>query len=418
MGKTVAEKILARACGRDEVAVGEIVWPTPDLVIVPDTTLPAFVDELLAEGITTLARPDKVVVVCDHDIPPVNATFAARSRRTKELVTLLGIKYYYEPGRAGISHYLPAQEGLAGPGMMIMSMDTYAGNLGAVGAFAPCMVYEMATVLAMDTLWLRVPETIRVNIHGRRPPGVMARDVAQHICTDIGAEQANYRVIEYGGPGIAEFSIDARFVLCNFPVAVGAKTGIVNPDAVTLAYTRERACLPFTNLASAPDAVYADVRDYNISGLEPRISVPPDTTNVHLISEYVGVRIDSAYVGSCASGNLEDLRAAAAVLKGRRVHPDVRLFISPATQRYYIEALQEGLIETFASAGAFVLGPTCQPCYGALWPTADGEVRISTSTRNEPGRMGSFKAEIYLANPATVAASAIKGMIADPREFL
>jgi len=318
MGKTVAEKILARACGRDEVMVGEIVWPTPDLVILPDTTLPAFVDELLAEGITRLARPDKVVVTCDHDIPPVNAAFAARSRRTKELVAQLGIKYFYDAGRGGISHYLPAQEGLVGPGMMVMSMDTYAGNLGAVGAFAPCMVYEMATVLAMDTLWLRVPESIRVNIHGRRPSGVMARDVAQYICTDIGAEQANYRVIEYGGPGIGEFSVDARFVLCNFPVAVGAKTGIVNPDAVTWAYVQERSDTPFNALASDPDADYAEVRDYDISGLEPRISAPPDTTNVRPLSEYLGVRIDTAYVGSCASGNLEDLRAAASVLKGRR----------------------------------------------------------------------------------------------------
>lgn len=417
MGKTLAEKILARTSGRREVAIGEIVVCEPDVLEMIDLTLPHYVKTLRTLGITRFKRPERIVVFADHEVPAHSERVATLQKQLRRDLAELGIQHFYDVGRHGISHQAIIEHGHVLPGMLVIGADTHATTLGCVGALAPPVNYEAVQVLATGDLWLRVPQTIRIELSGAVPMGVMSRDIAQWAIAKLGAEQCDYRVLEYAGPACAQLDMDARMTLCNVAVDIGAKAGVVEPDQVTLEYLTPRTTQPFELVRSDADAAYELVYPVDLGTLEPMVAAPPSPDNVVPVSSVAGVDIDLVYIGSCAGGRMEDLRAAAAVLEGRKVHPRVRMIVVPTTQETFARAAREGLLERFVEAGATVTAPSCGPCYGNLSPLAEGEVCVGTGTRNEPGRMGSAKASIYLANAATAAAAAIAGTLVDPREI-
>ncbi len=413
MGATMSQKILARASGQPAVAPGDIVWASPDLVTAPEVSFSAYIRRIREIGATRLAHPDRVAVVIDHEVPVHSQAGAERNILTRKLVRDWSVKHFFDG--EGITHPLMVERGLCGPGMLVAGADTHAPGLGAVGALSVPFGFEVAMVLATGQIWMKVPETIRVRLHGRCAPGVCARDVVLAVMEAVDGETASYRVIEYQGAGLASLSIPERMTLCGLTVDAGAKSGIAEVDDACLAYLAERGMPHAQRLCSDADAHYALTLDIDLATLAPRVSIPPSPSHVRQADALQDITIQHAYIGSCVSGSIEDLRAAAGLLSGRRVHPEVQLLVIPATRRVFNQALAEGLLETLTAAGAQVSPSTCGPCFGGLAQLAEGERRISTSTRNDPGRMGSAKAQIYLASALTVAASAITGHITDPR---
>ena len=418
MGTTLAQKIIARAAGRERVEVGEIVFASPDLVVTIDRQFPRVVLDLEKIGITSLFDPDRHVVVIDHEVPVTSIATATRYDSIRKMVRRLGIKKFYDIGNHGISHQLMLDKGQVKPGQLIVSDDTHCPTLGAVGAFGVAGLSEMPYVFVKGKIWLKVPHTIKVVIDGKLSPGTMARDVAQYVISQIGADRADYRVLEFHGSTVGYLSLEQRMTLCNVATEIGVKTALINPDAVTDAYVERHGMLPQKWLSSDHDADYEHVLKFDAEQLGPMVAVPPNPDDVVPIAQVQGVRIDQAYVGSCAGGRMEDLRAAADILRGRRIHPGVRCIIVPSSQDLYLAALREGLFDIFVEAGAIVSVPTCAFCFGASGPLADGETCIGTSTRNDTGRMGNPNASIYIASAATVAASAVTGRITDPRELV
>ncbi len=412
-GMTLTEKVFARSVGRTEIHAGEIVFPEPDLVVNIDSSFPMFIQELRAAGATKVARADKVIVVADHDTPNLNVLMAQRSAQVREMCKEYDLRLF-DVGRAGNSHILPAEKGLVGPGMLVFSMDTHSGNLGAIGAVAPCVLYEMSSVLTTGTLWMKVPETIRITLTGELSPDVRIRDVADYVIAQVGAEVGDYRVLEFVGDFVESLNVDNRMVLCNRGIEIGAKASVIPPDDIARQYVAERGGeLAFAE-TSDPDAVYVAEYAFDVSTLEPQVALPPSPDNVHPLSTVVGTKINQALIQGCSSGTIDELQQAADVLRGRTVHPSVRMFVVPMTQEIYTRATALGLLEVFASAGATVMAPSCQSCYGMSTPLSDGDVCISTSPRNDPGRMGSREATILLAGPRTVASAAVAGEIIHP----
>ncbi len=420
MGRTIAEKILDRACGR-QVTPGEIVYPQPDLVVLTDTMVSHDGTTILADlkswGVTRIQHPERLMITLGHTVPATSPRGAEIIKKIREVVAEIGIKNFFDEGCHGVEHVMPMQQGLARPGMLVFGGDTHMSTVGAIGALGIPTVYELETVLATGTLWIQVPRTVKVVLEGSLPPGLASRDLVLWIIGDIGPERANYRVLEFCGSGAQSLSVESRMTLCNVPVQIGAKSAIVEPDEKTIDYVKSRSGEPFEIVRSDPDAEFEQTFHYDLSRQEPMVAAPPNPDNVSPVSALAGTRIHQACIGSCANGTLEDMRAAAAVLKGGRVHAGVRMIICPATQQVFLDSAREGLIETFLAAGATVAEPGCSICYGASASLAAGEVSIATITRNEPGRTGTYEADIYLASPATVAASAIRGEIADPRQF-
>lgn len=421
MGSTLTEKILSRACGR-EVRPGEIVYPAFDLVVLTDVQVfhddVSITEELKALGITKLPQHGNDMVTLCRTTPVTSQKQAERVKGIRETVTELGVKHFFDEGCHGIEHNMAVEKGLARPGVLVFGGDTHMSTVGAVGALGIPFPYELPTILATGTIWVKVPRTIRVELAGSLPKGVFSRDLVLWIISDIGAERANYRVLEFTGPALKEIEIEGRMTLCNVPVQIGAKSAIMAPDEKTIEYVRLRSNEPFEVIRSDPDADFEGTFYYELSELEPMVASPPNPDNVRPVTQLAGTRIHQACIGSCANSMLADLRAAAQVLKGKKVHSGVRMIICPATQEVYKNAVLEGLVEVFLSAGVAINEPGCTVCMGSVASLAAGEVCVSTITRNEPGRTGAFDADIYLASPATVAASAIKGEIADPREFL
>lgn len=415
MGQTIAQKVIARSSGRDAVRVGEFVWAVPDLIIGHDLNYPRYRKMMQEAGFEHLASPEKVLITIDHtthatDAASVNAHAFMRIDAGREQV-----KAFYDLGRHGISHNVPLDDHHVRPGMLVVASDTRAPALGCVGALAIAVGIGLVTVMATGRVWLRVPESIRVNLRGTPAPGVMSRDIAQWIANRIGFEQGDYRAIEFAGETVARFGIDQRHTLCNAMVDLGVKAAVCLEPLIEV---RERPDLAWPEwLKADADAEYVQTFDLDIGALGPQVSVPPDPENVVPIEEVLDRAISHAFVGSCIGGKMEDLRAAAGVLKARAIAPGVRLVVIPATQAIYRQALAEGLIDTFAKAGAVISAGICGPCYGTFAPLGDGDVSIGTPTRNDPGRMGSEGATIYIANAAVVAASAVAGRIADPRKL-
>lgn len=417
MGMTIVEKILARGAGEVSAQAGQIVWVTPDLTIGHDLNYTRYRDMMLGIGVDEIANPERMVLTIDH-LPYGDGEKAAEiHRRMRQEAKEKGIGHFFDLGRHGISHNIPIDHGLVRPGMLVITSDTRSPALGCVGCVSIAIGTGLLTVMVTGRAWLRVPPTLRVVLSGRLRPGTMSRDVGEWIANRIGPDLGDYRAIEFSGEALAHLGIDERHTLCNAMVDIGVKTAIVVPDAITQAYVDSHGAV-FEPVFPDPDAVYEDTFHFDISEVEPQVSLPPDPENIARVGEVAGRRIDQAFVGSCIGGKMEDLRAAAAVLKGRKVHPGVRFIVIPATQKIYQQAVNEGLIDIFSEANSYIAVGACGPCYGSLAPLTGGEVCIGTSTRNEPGRMGSHTATVMIANAATVAASAVRGVVADPREFL
>jgi len=418
MPQTATEKILSRAMGRP-VRQGEIIYPEPDLVTVHDWYVVNFDKALQDLGVKQLYAPDKLLICTDHEPVAVSVLAAERQRQVRQIVAKYGVKHFYDTGRGGHGHVFPMELGYVKPGMFVLAYDVHVNNYGALGCLAIPLVTEITDVLACGSAWLKVPETLRINLSGAIRPGITTRDIADRMIADVGADMADYSVMEFGGPALSSVGIDGRITLCNRPIEIGVKSTIFETDAVTFEYLKGRATPPFEAVRSDPGAQFKATLDYDLGILEPQVSAPPTPDNVVAVSQVAGKKIDYAFIGSCANCSITDLRDAARILKGRKIAAGVRFVVTPGTQQIAAQAAEEGLIEIFISAGAMLTAPGCGPCAGGrISPIAKGEVSINTGTRNDYGRLGTREAEIYLGSPFTVAASAVAGKIVDPREFL
>lgn len=414
MGMTITEKILSYAASKGKVSPGEIVNCAIDVVCVDEIQFPIFYPAFQEMG-GKVWDAGKAVFIVDHYVPPRTVRQAESNKAIKEFVQQQGLKPYIAEG---IKHQVFRTNGLARPGIMIVGTDSHMNTAGAFGAFATALgPTEAAVVCKMGEIWFKVPEAIRFDVNGKLNSLVTAKDLALSILGRYGTRFGQYRAIEFSGATIAAMSIDARMTLCCMSAEMGAKNGIIEPDDKIMEYVSERVDKQYQILRSDPDARYLKRYEINASTIEPLVATPHSPGNVKLVSEAEGIEIDQAFIGSCAGGNLEDLEAAAKVLEGRYVHPDVRMIITPASREVYAQAEEKGLIKIFMNAGAMVSSSTCSACVGLEGTLAAGEICISASTRNFKGRMGSSEANIYLASPLTVAASAIRGQIADPRRI-
>lgn len=425
--RTFAQKAIARAAGLDSVEIGEVVDVRPDVVLSHDNSA-AIRETWLQFGQERVAIPEKLAITLDHAVPAPTTRHAQNHAEIRLFVQEQGIRNFFEVGR-GICHQVLSEEGLVLPGQMVLGADSHTPHFGWLGAFgAGIGRSEVAALWATGELWLRVPQSIRIDLEGSLPPGVTAKDFALRIIGDWGADGGLYASVEFGGSGVEALSIDARMALANMMAEFGAKSAFIAPDGRTRAYLEAalRRRQPTGAAGGAmqfrllPDegAAYSAVYRYDAAELEPAIACPHTVDNVVPLSEVAGVRVQQAFIGTCTNGRLEDIAAAAEVVRGRRVAAGTRLLVIPASSLVLQDALRKGYIETLVAAGAAIGTPGCGPCMGNhMGVPATGEVTISSANRNFRGRMGTKEAEIYLANPAVVAASAIAGQIADPRSL-
>lgn len=415
----ICEKILARASGKKEVSPGEIVEAKVNMAMVNEITGPLAIEAFHEIGIEKVWDNQRIVMVLDHQIPADSVKSAELHKIMRKFAKKQEIQHFYDVGFGGVCHQVMVEKGHVRPGELIVGADSHTCTYGALGAFGTGIgSTEMAAVFATGKIWLKVPETIKISVTGTFQKFVTAKDLILNVIGQIGADGALYKAIEFNGSTIESLSISERMTLCNMAVEAGAKTGIINPDEKTILYVRNRTHEPFKPLTSDFDAEYEKTIEIDASGLEPQIACPHSVDNVKSASEVEGTPINQAFIGSCTNGRIEDLRLAAEIIKGKKISNGVRFLVTPASQEVYLQALREGLLETFVEAGACVCNPTCGACFGGhMGLLADGETCISSSNRNFIGRMGSPKAKIYLASPATVAASAIKGEITDPRRL-
>ena len=421
MGATLVEKILAAHSGRDKVTPGEIVNADIDIIMCHDVTTTPAIELLEKYGIKRVFDPDRIVIMPDHFVPNKDIKAAEMVKRIREWAKEQNIKNFYEIGRHGICHALLPEQGYVKPGTTIICGDSHTTTHGAFGAFATGVgSTDLAAALATGKLWFKVPETILVEIKGKVPDGVYAKDIILKVISILGVDGATYKAIEFTGEVVEQMSMESRMTMCNMAIEAGGKVGVIEPDEITFDYLRRTGVEgDFTIYRSDDDARFLDVIKLDVSEMEPVVAFPHLPSNVKNVSEAEGIRIDQAFLGSCTNGRLEDLRVAAEVLKGRKIAEHVRMIVIPATTEIWKQADREGLLYTFMEAGATVSTPTCGPCLGGhMGILASGERCISSTNRNFVGRMGSPESEVYLASPATVAASAIDGKIADPRKYL
>ena len=415
---TITEKILAAHAGRDSVEPGELIMARLDVLLANDITAPIGIEEFRKAGAKGVFDKDKVVMVADHFVPNKDIKSAQQCKMMREFAREQGLTNYFDVGQMGIEHALLPEKGLVLPGDAVLGADSHTCTYGGVGAFATGSgSTDFAAAMITGESWFRVPESMKFIYYGKRQKWVTGKDLILYTIGDIGVDGALYRAMEFTGESISELSMDSRLTMCNMAVEAGGKSGIVPPDETTLAYVKPRASRLFKVYKSDPDAEYCDVREYDVSKMEPQVALPFLPENSKPISEVEDIRIDQAVIGSCTNGRMEDLRIAAQILKGSKVHRDVRLIVIPATQGIYLQALREGLVEAFIDAGGVVSTPTCGPCLGGyMGVLAEGERCISTTNRNFRKRMGHEDSEVYLSGPAVAAASAILGRIGSPEE--
>jgi homoaconitate hydratase family protein len=417
VGLTFSEKALGRKAGRT-VRAGEVITVSPDYYLSHDNSS-AIIGEFKKLGLKKVAAPGKIVIVLDHIVPAADEKYAQNHKTIREFVAEQGIPNFFDI-HAGVCHQVFSEASFALPGAVIMGSDSHTTTYGAFGAFAAGVGRtETASLWATDEIWLRVPETLRIEFRGRFPVGVFAKDAILKILGDHGADRANYEAVEFAGPAAGDFSLASRMVLCNMAAEMGAKNGYFEPDGKTIDWLKARARGSYEILKSDSDANYEAVLKYDLGALEPQIACPHSVDNVKPVSAVAGRPFHQALIGTCTNGRLEDLEVAARILKGRKIHPSVRTLVLPASREVYLEAVKRGLIEIFLEANCVMVNPGCGPCLGAHEGLlAPGEVVVGTSNRNFKGRMGGRDSEIYLASPATVAASAVEGKITDPRTYL
>jgi 3-isopropylmalate/(R)-2-methylmalate dehydratase large subunit len=418
MSMTMAEKILARAAGRTAVKAGEFVLADIDLAMAHEGMRGVY-PILKKAGVPQVWDPEKVVNLIDHWVPSPSIQAAENHKIIRQAVEELGIRYAYGEN-AGICHQVVPEKGHVVPGDLIVGTDSHTVTYGAFGAAASGIgASEMAYVLATGKLWFRVPETIRIEMSGDLPRGVMSKDLLLHIAGRYSVEVAQYKAVEFAGPTARNLTLASRMTMSNMSVELGAKFGFFEPDEKVHEFLKGRARKPYHPITADPGAAYEQLLQVDASGLEPQIALPPNVDNVKPVSSIGRIPIDQAFIGSCTNGRIEDLRCAAEILKGKKAHSRVRLLVIPASWEVYREALKSGILEVLADAGAVICNSNCGPCFGAsMGLLASGERCIASINRNFQGRMGSNDAEVYLGSPATVAASAIAGEITDPRKYL
>ena len=414
---TLAEKILAAHTDKKRVSPGEFLNVRVDLILANDVTAPIAIREFQRIGVKGVFDPKKVVMVPDHFVPNKDIASAEQAKLMREFARGQKI-LYFEVGQMGIEHVLLPEQGLVLPGDLVVGADSHTCTYGALGAFATGMgSTDIAAAMATGDIWMKVPPTIKLVYHGSLAKWVGGKDLILFTIGQIGVDGALYSAMEFAGEAIDSLSMDSRFTMANMAIEAGAKAGIFRVDKKTLNYVKPRAKRPYTVYEPDKDAEYSRVIEYDASEIEPQVALPHSPANTKPVSQVTNIEIDQVVIGSCTNGRLDDLKIVAQILKGRKVHPGVRCIIIPGSQQVYLDALNEGLIETFINGGAVVSTPTCGPCLGGhMGVLADDERCISTTNRNFVGRMGSPKSEVYLANPAVAAASAIKGKIASPEE--
>ena len=419
-GMTITEKIMARASRRDRVTPGELLWADIHTVMTMDYLGKSTFEAFAALGVPEVFRRDRVICVSDHLVPPPTAQFATMLNEWRALVKQHRIEHFYDLGRQGISHQIMVENGHVLPGTISIGTDSHANTYGAVGAMGNAVgVTDAAVAMAIGKLWFRVPESVRFHVRGAWPSWVMAKDLSLHV---MGMMHWNghliYKTIEYVGPAIDQLGMAGRMTLCNMTVDLGAKNGIIAPDAVTADYLSTRAKDDWSPLISDADAVYDQEYEVDVSTIAPTLARPDRLDDITSVDVVAGTPFNKAFIGTCTNGRLEDLAVVASILEGQQVHPDVNLLVVPASSRVYLDAVRAGYIATIVEAGGAVDTPSCAACAGIHTGVAgDGDVVLSAGNRNMKGRMGSKNAQIWLSSPAVVAYSALKGVIADPREL-
>lgn len=418
MRQTFAQKILAKKAGREEILPGEILTLSPDMVLSHDNTADIS-EKFKSVGAEKVWDRGKIVIVLDHCVPAASSQYAMNHKVIREFVKDQGVNNFYDLSW-GICHQVFSEEGFALPGDLILGADSHTTTYGAFGAFSAGIGRsEMAGIWATGQIWLRVPESIRINIEGSLPRGVYSKDVILHIIGNLRADGALYQSVEFAGEAVEKMGVSDRMVFCNMVAEMGAKNGVVEPDGKTKQWLKGKIRREYEPVYADPDAHYARVLSYEISDLTPRVACPHKVDNVKSVEEVEGKTLDQVLIGTCTNGRIEDLEVAVGILRGKKVRRGTRLLVFPASWKVYKEALKKGIIEVLVESGALVMNPGCGPCLGAHEGVlAPGEVCLSTANRNFQGRMGCKEAEIYLSSPATAAASAVEGRITDPRMFL
>ncbi|MFZ5645927.1 MAG: 3-isopropylmalate dehydratase large subunit [Bacillota bacterium] len=418
MGMTITEKILAAHAGKDRVEPGELVNVKVDLALGNDITAPVAIKEFEKIGVDRVFDKERVALVPDHFVPNKDIKSAEQAKMMREFARKYQITNYFEVGQMGIEHCLLPEQGLVGPGDLVIGADSHTCTYGGLGAFSTGVgSTDLAAAMALGETWLKVPESIKFIYKGEMPEWLTGKDLILYTIGKIGVDGALYMAMEFTGPAIEKMSVEGRLTMANMAVEAGAKNGIVPPDEITRRYVEGRAKRPYTFYASDPDAVYTQVHEFDVSKMEPAVALPHLPENVKPVSEVTSITIDQAVIGSCTNGRMEDLREAAKVLKGKKVNSNVRLIVIPGTQQIYRQAMHEGLFDIFLDAGAAISTPTCGPCLGGyMGILAEGERAIATTNRNFVGRMGHTGSEVFLSSPSVAAASAILGRIAAPWE--
>jgi 3-isopropylmalate/(R)-2-methylmalate dehydratase large subunit len=419
MPQTITEKILAAHAGRDTVVPGELINVRIDMALANDITAPIAIDLFEKSHVESVFDQEKIALVPDHFVPNKDVQSAVQVQAMRSFARKYEIKHFFELGEMGIEHVLLPEQGLVLPGYVVIGADSHTCTYGALGCFATGVgSTDIAAAMITGEIWFKVPKSIKFVYHGKLRKWVGGKDLVLYTIGDIGVDGATYKAMEFAGDVIKGLAMSDRMTMANMAIEAGAKSGIIAPDEVTLDYIRPRAKRPFECYTSDPDAAYTDERIYDVSDIEPQVAFPYLPENTRGISTVGTIPIDQAVIGSCTNGRIEDLRVAAQVLNGRVIDKNVRLIIVPATPAVYSQAMAEGLLEVFLAAKGVVSPPTCGPCLGGFMGIlGPGERAVSTTNRNFVGRMGHSSSEVYLANPAVAAASAVLGRIGSPEEL-
>ena len=416
---TMAEKILAAHAHLDEVEPGQLIECDLDLVLANDVTAPIAIREFRKIGVEHVFEPERVVLVPDHYVPNKDIKSAKQAKIVRDFAREQGITHYYEVGRMGVEHALLPEEGVVGAGDLVIGADSHTCTYGALGAFATGVGSTDAGVaFATGKAWFKVPETLLFKIEGELAPSVTGKDVILHVIGMIDVDGALYQAMEFTGSAIRSMDMDERMSIANMAIEAGGKAGLIEVDDVTRAYMDGRTERPYTEYHSDPDAAYAKVYEIDAATIQPTVAFPHLPSNTRPAAQARDVVIDQAVIGSCTNGRIADMRQAACVLRGRKVHPRVRCIVIPATQKVYRQCIEEGLMDVFLDANCAVSTPTCGPCLGGyMGVLAAGERAVATTNRNFVGRMGDPTSEVYLSSPAVAAASAVLGHIGLPEDL-
>ena len=418
MAMTITEKLLARAAGLESVSPGDLIMARVDFCLGNDITAPVAIDEFEKAGFESVFDPERIALIPDHFTPNKDIRSATLVKQMREFARKHGIIHYYDVGRVGVEHALLPEMGLVGPGDVIVGADSHTCTYGALGAFATGVgSTDLAGAMATGEVWFRVPESVKFEYEGALGPWVTGKDLILFTIGEIGVDGALYEAMEFTGAAISALSMEERMTVANMAIEAGGKNGIFAPDASTHAYVEGRFRRTPRYVTSDPDAAYARTHTWRAAEIPLMVSKPHLPSNTQPAAELGDIRVDQVIIGSCTNGRIEDLRMAAQVLRGRKVHKDVRCIVIPATQAVWRQAMHEGLFEVFVEAEAVVSAPTCGPCLGGhMGVLAEGERAVSTTNRNFVGRMGHPGSEVYLAGPYVAAASAVAGCIATPEQ--